>query len=62
MRLWPLAKDAIATARMVCDLEPGIATIPFNRDFFTINFIATIVLRISYCVLRVSLLPEMVRN
>jgi len=23
----------------VCDLEPGITTVPFNRDFFTISFI-----------------------
>jgi hypothetical protein len=39
MRLWPSAKEAIATARIVCDLEPGITTVPFSRDFFTISFI-----------------------
>jgi hypothetical protein len=47
MVLWPSAKEAIATARMVCDLEAGITTSPLKRDLFTINFIANIVILIS---------------
>lgn len=39
MVLWPLAKEAIATARMVCDFEAGITTSPANWDFFATNFI-----------------------
>jgi hypothetical protein len=35
-------------ARIVCDLEPGIATVPFNRDFSTVNF------TINYAVLNTS--------
>lgn len=43
MELWPSAKEAIATARIVCDLEPGISTLPASLDFRTISFIAVIV-------------------
>jgi hypothetical protein len=45
MILSPAAKEAIATARIVCDLEVGIATVPLSRDFFTISFINY---RVSY--------------
>jgi hypothetical protein len=37
--LAPLANEAIATARIVCDFEPGMATVPFKRDFPAINCI-----------------------
>ena len=40
MALWPAANEAIATARMVWDLEAGIETLPFNRDLPAIRFIA----------------------
>jgi len=33
IRLAPSARDAIATARMVCDLEAGIETVPERADF-----------------------------
>ena len=39
MLLRPGAREAIATARMVWDLEAGIATVPLSRDFFAISFI-----------------------
>jgi hypothetical protein len=43
MVLWPSAKEAIAMARIVCDLEAGISTLPASLDFRTISFIAVIV-------------------
>ena len=36
--LLPPASDAMATARMVCDLEAGMATEPCNFDLCTVNF------------------------
>jgi len=39
MALLPPAKDAIAIARMVCDFEAGIVTVPFKRDFPVISSI-----------------------
>lgn len=39
MRLEPCARLAIATARIVCDFEPGIVTSPQSRDFLQMNFI-----------------------
>lgn len=47
--LSPSANEAIATARIVCDLDAGIVTVPFNRDFLVISFIATFTLRIVDC-------------
>lgn len=41
IELWPAAKEAIATARMVCDLEAGITTVPLSLDFCVIIFTAT---------------------
>ena len=35
----PLASDAIATARMVCDFEPGIDIEPLRIDFSVKSFI-----------------------
>jgi hypothetical protein len=40
MELAPSAIEAIATARIVCDLDAGMVTDPFSRDFPTINCIA----------------------
>jgi hypothetical protein len=37
--LCPLAKEATATARIVCDFEAGTETLPFNRDFPTLSCI-----------------------
>jgi hypothetical protein len=39
MKLAPSASEAIATARIVCDLDAGMVTDPFSRDFLTINCI-----------------------
>jgi hypothetical protein len=44
-----LAKEAIATARIVCDFDAGIATSPFSRDLLTISSM-------------VELLAEMTKN
>lgn len=39
MRLVPFASEAIATARIVCDFEPGISTTPDKQDVFTVKII-----------------------
>jgi hypothetical protein len=39
MRLVPFASEAIATARIVCDFEPGICTTPDKQDVFTVKII-----------------------
>lgn len=37
--LCPSASEAIATARIVCDLDAGMATVPLNRDLLVCSFI-----------------------
>ena len=39
MVLTPSASEAMATARIVCDFEAGIAAVPFNRDLLITSFI-----------------------
>jgi len=39
MRLIPSAREPIATARIVWDLDPGIATVPQSSDLWTWSFI-----------------------
>ena len=39
MRLVPDASEAMAMARIVCDLEPGMLTGPDKQDFLTVKII-----------------------
>jgi hypothetical protein len=39
IRLVPFASEAMATARIVCDFEPGTATGPDKLDVLAVNII-----------------------